>query len=110
MCVCGILVQEAVIYVYEQTVRVCVCVQKAPTGMNYLEESLLYLSTVDWPQARTILLLTTQETTLIHHPLSALQCGPVSPDSPTPTFPSMLYWSPCRCPLIISLHPRSLKD
>lgn len=43
-------------------------VQKAQIGMNYLEESLFYLSTVDWPPARSVPLLTTQETTLIHQP------------------------------------------
>lgn len=47
-------------------VCVCACVQKAPIGMNYLEESLFYLSTLERPQAHKVLLPTTQETTLIH--------------------------------------------
>lgn len=59
----------------------CVSVQKAPIGMNYLEESLLCLSTVDWLQARTVLLPTTQEATLIHHPpfCSMPQSHPTTP-------------------------------
>lgn len=75
----------------------CVCVQKAPIGMNYLEKNLLYLSTVDWPQARTVLLMTTQETTLIHQPPF---CSMPSSHPPTPPqlFPA------CSSPLQMSPH------
>lgn len=54
--------------VWEYPACVCACIQKAPFGMNYLEESLFYLCTVHWPRVRKVLLPTSQETTLIHHP------------------------------------------
>lgn len=70
VCVCvQILLREGShLCVREDPACVCACVQQAPIGMNYLEESLFYLSSVGWPRARKVLLPTTQETTLIHHP------------------------------------------
>lgn len=88
MCVCDVLL------------CMCVSVQKAPVGMNYLEESLLRLSTVDWPQARTVLLLTTQEATP-NSPSAVLQCAPVSPYNTTPAFPACPGAGPLQSILII---------
>lgn len=45
----------------------CVCMQKAPFGMNYLGVSLFCLSMVDWPLAHKVLLLTAQGTIPIQH-------------------------------------------
>lgn len=48
----------------------CVCarIQTAPTGINYLEKSLFYLSTVRRAQAHKVLLPVSQEARLVHHP------------------------------------------
>lgn len=78
----------------------CECVQKAPFGMNYLEESLFYLSTVDWPQARTVLLPTSQETTLIHHP-PFCSMPPSHPQIPLISQHALVVH--CRCPLTVAM-------
>lgn len=87
----------------EPCMHVCVCawVQKAPIGMNYLAESLLYLSMVDWPRACTVLLPTTQETTLIHHP--AFCSMPLSHPTTPPQFSQACWSGPLQMSLFRSL-------
>lgn len=74
------------IYVCEHPACVRACIQRAPIGMNYLEESLFCLCTVHRPQARKVLLPTSQETTLIHHPPF---CSMPPSRPPSWAFPSM---------------------
>ena len=101
VCVCSVFYFKKQSFMSTSRLRMCVrvraCARNAPTGMNYLEKSLLYLSTVDWPQAHTVLLPTTQETTLIHHS-SSCSMPPSHPTTPTQLFPSMLWWSPTDAP------------
>lgn len=80
----------------------CVCVQKAPVGMNYLEESLFYLSTVDWPQARTVL-LPDDTRDYPNSPSTLLRYDPISPSNPTPNFSQHALMVYCRCPLITAV-------
>lgn len=47
--------------------HVCACTQRAPFGMNYLQESLFCLCTVQRPRAHKVPLLSSQETSLIYH-------------------------------------------
>lgn len=94
-----ILPQEAAIYVGGGILR-CVRahIQTAPTGMNYLEKSLFYLSTVRRARAHKVLLSVSQETGLIHHP--AWRTVPTS-QPPTPAhLPARSLRVHCRCPCI----------
>ena len=104
MCVCvcvQILLRESShLCVREDPACVCACVQQAPIGMNYLEESLFYLSTVGWPRARKVLLPTTQETTLIHHPPL---CSMPPSRPPTQVLPACSSVSLQMSPLIVAL-------
>lgn len=100
VCVQMLLREGSHLCVREDPACVCACVQQAPIGMNYLEESLFYLSTVGWPWARKVLLPTTQETTLIHHrPF----CSMPPSHPPTQVLPACSGVPQQMSPLIVAL-------
>lgn len=78
-----IQLQEAVSCVYERTLHVCECSEGSHWNELFRGESPLLIHG-DWPRARTVLLLTTQEATLIHHkPFCSI---PLSHPSPPQCF------------------------